>query len=741
VLVLVPEVIGTLIATKTVTGGAGSSTAVPSTRVIGSTPQYASPPQATPAATDAPSVKFDHQKFDQGPFRPILERNVTEMWDRLWNDEDPNRTIVAQILHDVFFRWAHEGFKSRPMGILLYGPPGNGKTFLFDKYITKLGLELTNTNYAASRFQKGKVGEGEAAMVAEASKCKEDRTKLYLMFIDEIDSIGADRNKKSGESYKIDYCNTLLAIVGQPEYSNLIVVGATNYKENLDEALIRDGRLQNHYFLPSLDKDRRLALLCDKLGDTLVDLFQIQSVITPLQMSRIVKRKIQEDVAVLNYFTRNTINFTFAQFDRLRSEVDGVWRLFDKRNKDDENMARMFREMSEPGVTKEQILSNMSENLIMTAIDVYISHNLRVCLRDGVEKVLGSNQPNLRFNRMVLSRDNTTPAIDRFNREIKQFFEFHESYRSALASPTGRMILNVRDSSLSVELSNNTVITDALAPIHRNFNFPKTFFRANRLSRMLEPVISARNYGYVQIIDRETIDLDDEDRIFKLLKAKYEEAMALSKTDTASLLVINLSDIVGMITKIQQTARVSTKTENRQQKANVQELDDSKTQSRKVENVKNNSREQVLLNSFESSYKQSLLDTDDSLTSYENKLEFSNDLVKNSMEKESTAEKEQEFTSRTSRNRATRVSENESFLSKLLKKSRKENTNTTGSSRVESTTVEHVIGHEHDKTFREEITDVESQKKMGGSFIFFIQEFGCLYIEQPSIRRPTLNLA
>ncbi|KAI9344547.1 ATPase [Obelidium mucronatum] len=147
------------------------------------------------------------------------------------------------------------------MGILLYGPPGNGKTFLFDKYLTKLGLTLTNTNYAASRFQKGKVGEGEAAMVAEASKCKEDRTRLYLMFIDEIDSIGADRNKKSGESYKIDYCNTLLAIVGQPEYSNLIVVGATNYKENLDEALIRDGRLQNHYFLPSLDKDRRLGVV------------------------------------------------------------------------------------------------------------------------------------------------------------------------------------------------------------------------------------------------------------------------------------------------------------------------------------------------------------------------------------------------------------------------------------------------------------------------------------------------
>ncbi|KAI9344546.1 P-loop containing nucleoside triphosphate hydrolase protein [Obelidium mucronatum] len=360
VLVFIPEVLGTVETTQPMI--------VPK-RIVA--PRSASAPVSNPETppTDVPSVKFDHQKYDEGAFRFELARNVQETWDRLWNDEDPNRTIVAQILHDVFFRWAFKGFKSRPMGILLYGPPGNGKTFLFDKYLTKLGLTLTNTNYAASRFQKGKVGEGEAAMVAEASKCKEDRTRLYLMFIDEIDSIGADRNK--------------------PEYSNLIVVGATNYKENLDEALIRDGRLQNHYFLPSLDKDRRLALLCDKLGDTLVDLFQIKSVISPLQMSRIVKKKIQEDVEVLNYFQRNTINFTFAQFDRLRSEVDGVWRLFDQHNPDDINFARMFRELHKSEVTKEQLsdamkeavlqqLSQKHEDLIMNAISVYISHNLRL---------------------------------------------------------------------------------------------------------------------------------------------------------------------------------------------------------------------------------------------------------------------------------------------------------------------------------------------------------------------------
>ncbi|KAI9311017.1 hypothetical protein BDR26DRAFT_603158 [Obelidium mucronatum] len=385
----------------------------------------------------------------------------------------------------------------------------------------------------------------------------------------------------------------------------------------------------------------------------------------------------------------------------------------------------MFRELHKSEVTKEQLseamkeavlkqLSQKHEDLIMNAISVYISHNLRVCLRDAVEKVLGSNQPNLRFNRLVLSRDNTTPEIDSFNREIKQFFQFHESYRSAVSSPTGRMLLNVRDSSINVELSSNTVISSVVSPIHRSFTFPRTFFRANKLARMLEPIIAARNYGYVQIIDRETIDLEDEDRIFKLLKAKYEEAMALSKTDTASLLVINLSDIVGMITKIQQSTSVSSKTENRKQKANVQETANSKTETRKIENVTNNSREQVILNSFESSYKQNLLDTEETVESYENKLEFSNDLVKNAMEKESTAEKEQtveELTSRSSRNRATRVNEKESFLSKLMKKTRKETIETVAQSRMESTNDEHTEGRETDKTFRQEISDIQLQRK------------------------------
>ncbi|KAI9326306.1 hypothetical protein BDR26DRAFT_941358 [Obelidium mucronatum] len=442
-------------------------------------------------------------------------------------------------------------------------------------------------------------------------------------------------------------------------------------------------------------------------------------------MSRIVKKKIQEDVEVLNYFQRNTINFTFAQFDRLRSEVDGVWRLYDQHNPDDVNFARMFRELHKSEVSKEQLSEAMKdavlqkmaqkhEDLIMTAISVYISHNLRVCLRDAVEKVLGSNQPNLRFNRMVLSRDNTTPAVDRFNAEIKQFFEFHQVYRSAVVSPTGRMILNVRDSSLNVELSENTVITSAESPEHRTFRFPRTFFRANKLSRMLEPVIAARNYGYVQIIDRETIDLDDEDRIFKLLKAKYEEAMALAKTDTASLLVINLSDIVGMITKIEQSVTVATRTEKRQETSTADEVADSKIQSREVENVKNNSREQVLLNAYESSYRQSLLDAEDTINSYENQLEFSNDLVKNSLEKESLVERKQdskEFTSKTTRNRSTKVSENESFLSRLLKRARKEETTTNATARIESTNMEHVEGSEHERTFREEVTDMDSQKK------------------------------
>ena len=86
----------------------------------------------------------------------------------------------------------------------------------------KLGIEVTSENYASSRFSSSKVGEGEAKMREEAGKCMEDRTKLYLMIIDEVDSIGGDRNRKENEGYKTDYLNQLLAIIGQPRYQNLL---------------------------------------------------------------------------------------------------------------------------------------------------------------------------------------------------------------------------------------------------------------------------------------------------------------------------------------------------------------------------------------------------------------------------------------------------------------------------------------------------------------------------------------
>jgi cell division protease FtsH len=137
-----------------------------------------------------------------------------------------------------------------PKGMLLYGPPGTGKTMLakaFAKeaelpFISITGLELLQPEKTKKVFAKAK--EYSPAIV----------------FIDEIDTIG----KRGGGSTREIAINTLLAEMdgfGGSKGENVFVIAATNYKENIDAAIIRPGRIEIHIEINNLDKDARLYFL------------------------------------------------------------------------------------------------------------------------------------------------------------------------------------------------------------------------------------------------------------------------------------------------------------------------------------------------------------------------------------------------------------------------------------------------------------------------------------------------
>jgi len=162
---------------------------------------------------------------------------------------------AKQRLHEVinFFKKPKllESFNiTPPKGMLLYGPPGTGKTMLakaFAKeaelpFISVTGLELLDANKTKQIFAKAK--EYAPAIV----------------FIDEIDTIG---KRGTGDSREVPINKLLSEMDGFSENNgeNVFVIAATNFKENIDAAIIRPGRIEIHIEINNLDKDARKYFL------------------------------------------------------------------------------------------------------------------------------------------------------------------------------------------------------------------------------------------------------------------------------------------------------------------------------------------------------------------------------------------------------------------------------------------------------------------------------------------------
>jgi len=145
-------------------------------------------------------------------------------------------------------------------GVVLSGPSGTGKTTYARALANSCGVTLIATSYA--KWQAcGHLGDTLKAM--RSSFADAVRVAPSILFIDEIDCIG-DRTKFAGDNahYSFSVVSGLLeALDGIEKRQGVVVVGACNYPELLDEALMRPGRLDRHIRIPLPDNVARLAIL------------------------------------------------------------------------------------------------------------------------------------------------------------------------------------------------------------------------------------------------------------------------------------------------------------------------------------------------------------------------------------------------------------------------------------------------------------------------------------------------
>ena len=197
--------------------------------------------------------------------RDIVQRNPNVKWDDIAGCEDAKKllkeAVVLPMIMPEFFR----GIRRPYRGVLMVGPPGTGKTMLAKAVATE--CKTTFFNVCSSSLTSKYHGESEklVRLLFEMAHFYAPST----VFIDEIDSIcskrgtsnehEASRRVKSELLVQMEGVSTTQASGADDATKMVIVLGATNFPWDIDEALRR--RLEKRIYIPLPDLNGRESLL------------------------------------------------------------------------------------------------------------------------------------------------------------------------------------------------------------------------------------------------------------------------------------------------------------------------------------------------------------------------------------------------------------------------------------------------------------------------------------------------
>jgi len=154
-------------------------------------------------------------------------------------------------------------------GILLFGPPGTGKTMLSKAVATESKANFISVK--GSEILSKWFGESERKIAEIFKKAKQ--ASPCIIFFDEIDAIAPMRGSGIGEPRVVErMVNTLLSEMdGLEELRGVVVIGATNRPDLIDAALLRPGRFDEIVLVPPPDEKTRLKILKVHVKDMALD--------------------------------------------------------------------------------------------------------------------------------------------------------------------------------------------------------------------------------------------------------------------------------------------------------------------------------------------------------------------------------------------------------------------------------------------------------------------------------------
>lgn len=149
-------------------------------------------------------------------------------------------------------RYAEYGL-TIPNGMLLYGPPGCGKTFFAEKMAEEIGFNFYQIK--PSDIQSKFVNASQENIKNLFDEARQNAPSI--IFIDELDALVPSRNTSNISHMNTSAVNEFLAQMNNCGEDGIFIVGATNRPNAIDPAILRSGRLDKHIYLPPPDFEAR----------------------------------------------------------------------------------------------------------------------------------------------------------------------------------------------------------------------------------------------------------------------------------------------------------------------------------------------------------------------------------------------------------------------------------------------------------------------------------------------------
>lgn len=183
-------------------------------------------------------------------------RKAGKGFDEIAGMEDLKETLYHEVILPLNDKALYEQYRvSIPNGMLLYGPPGCGKTFIAQKFAQEIKYNFVEVKPSdlASIYVHG-TQEKIGTLFRDA-----EESAPTIIFIDEVDAVLPSREGDLSQSYASEV-NEFLAQMTECHKRGIFVIAATNRPEKIDPAVLRTGRMDKVVYLPPPDVSARKAM-------------------------------------------------------------------------------------------------------------------------------------------------------------------------------------------------------------------------------------------------------------------------------------------------------------------------------------------------------------------------------------------------------------------------------------------------------------------------------------------------